>query len=64
MTNLSYQIGNINTTSYAEAVQIAKEMGLHIEKVYNAVEENVDADAIKRAKRIAAMRNRTREMAQ
>lgn len=56
MTRLSYRIGNIETTSYDEALKISSETKEQIERVYTTIIEKLDVDPEVINARVAGMR--------
>ena len=61
MTKLFYKVGEFETASYEKAVQIAKETGHMIERIYTPEIETAKVDPVMRQKRLAAIRKRVVE---
>lgn len=60
MTKLSYKVGNFETTSYAEAVEMSQKYRVPIEKKYETIKNETSVDTISRALRVAKIRAQAR----
>ena len=56
MTKLSYRVGNVEVTSYHMALELKKNTGYPIEKIYTEVKEDFKVNPVAREKRLAAIR--------
>ena len=61
MTKLSYKVGNMETTSYNEALELKAKTKYPIQRVYEEMNTESKADPAKREKRLAAIRKKAAE---
>lgn len=63
MTKLSYKIGEIETTNYAEAVEVASRLHRPITRIYTPIEPERKIDHEKVQRRMEAIRRKAAEKA-
>lgn len=61
MTKLSYKVGEMETTSYSEALKFKEKTHCPIKMIYTEVESDSKVDPVMREKRLAAIRKKAAE---